>query len=461
MKPISIQQVAAIVGGMPVGPPESLESLVQRVVTDSREVQAGDLFVALGGENSHGMHFIPEARRRGAVAVLVPVSGVASDRGPAVVVGDSLAALWELATWNRRESSATVVGITGSFGKTTTRQMIHWVLAARGATRQSPKNFNNHVGVPLSLLRLTEEDQFAVLEIAASGPDEISELAQLVEPHVGILTGLGRAHLQGFGSADNVAFEKGKLLRGLPVDGLAVLPQKTRTRLGDIQCRIQTVGTVAGADLQAHDVRQTHQGVRFVVDGQRVDVPVAGRHFVCAALSTLAVARELGLSDRETIRSLSTFRGPAGRCHVWRWGERTVIDDTYNASPETVAAACHLLKDWKTEGRRMLVLGEMAELGDAAAACHAEAGAVAAGCRIDDLWACGRWARQVVAGAAGSGRQIHAETADSVDRLREEIFETMKPGDVLLVKGSRSARMERMVTWLREQFEERPLQTAR
>ena len=458
MIPIQFEQLAEAVDGTigrhGGGVAGARTRSIGRVVTDSRSVQPGDLFVALPGRSHHGEEFLSEAASAGATAAVVERDGAVCDGLECVQVEDSLDALWRLAEWNRDQSFAERVAVTGSFAKTTTRQMIHTVLSVTGRSLQSPRNYNNQVGVPLSLLEIGVEDRFAVIEVAASGLGEIEPLAQLVRPRAAVLTGVGRAHLRGFGSVEELCREKMQLVGSVQPGGLAVIPAECHPRLPRLPRDVQvvTVGVETDADIVATNVEHDSGILRFDVAGQRFELSVAGRHFVRAAMAAVAIGRWAGVSDSESATALASFRTEAGRCRVEQTSQGTVIDDSYNASPESMLAACELLKEWNTVGRRVLVVGDMAELGAHSEACHAEVGAaVGGGDGIDELWAAGRWAESTVEAAieAGMSRET-TRICLSVDALLDALPGWMQPGDTLLVKGSRRSRMERVVQQLRE-----------
>jgi UDP-N-acetylmuramoyl-tripeptide--D-alanyl-D-alanine ligase len=458
MIPIRFDELLEVVDGTPSRPLGNSyvrqNRQLQRVVTDSRCVHPGDLFVALAGSRHHGEEFLADAASAGATAAVVERDGARCEGLECVRVGESLGALWRLAAWNRDRSTAERIAVTGSFAKTTTRQMIQTVLSVRGQTQQSPRNYNNHVGVPLSLLAIGSQDRFAVIEVAASGLGEIEPLAELVRPAAAVLTGCGRAHLHGFGSVEALSREKMRLLGSIQSGGLAVIPAECRPRLPRLSRDIQvvTVGVETDADIVATAVEHDLGMLRFEVSGQPFELPVAGRHFVRAALAAVAIGRWSGISDIESATALASFETEAGRCRVEHTARGTVIDDSYNASPESMLAACELLEEWNTVGRRVFVVGDMAELGSHAAACHAEVGAaVGRGGGIDELWAAGNWAESTVeaAIAAGMARET-TRVCRSVDALLVSLPGWMQPGDTLLVKGSRLSRMERVVQQVRQ-----------
>ncbi|MED5401187.1 MAG: UDP-N-acetylmuramoyl-tripeptide--D-alanyl-D-alanine ligase [Planctomycetota bacterium] len=453
MIPIEFGELLGVVSGAVVGRSElEAPERVCRVVTDSRRVEPGDLFIALPGTRHHGGEFLSDAAQRGAaVAIVGPAGGRCPDM-LCVRVEDAFRALWKLASWNRDRCPATRIAVTGSFAKTTTRQMIHQILSTVDRAYQSPENFNNHVGVPLSLLGLSHEESQGVFEVAASGRGEIGPLSELVQPAAAVLTGLGRAHLGGFGSFESVVNEKLELLTSVRPGGLVVVPEECRGRLDGSadESQLVSVGVESAGDVVATKVKHRTGELEFEVDGREFRLSVAGRHFVSAALSAVAVARWCGIDDRVSSEALSGFRTAAGRCRVEKTALGTVIDDSYNASPESMLAACRLLSEWRGKGRRVLVLGDMAELGDQAANCHGEVGAaVASSGGIDRLWAAGWWAESTVAAAIEAGMPRKATwSADSVEQLLESLPELLQEGDTVLVKGARRARMERVV----EQF---------
>ncbi|MFM9964714.1 MAG: UDP-N-acetylmuramoyl-tripeptide--D-alanyl-D-alanine ligase [Planctomycetaceae bacterium] len=437
-----------------------------RVVIDSRLTQPGDLFWALRGEHHDGHEFLAEARRRGAGAAVVrrerlDQAHVAWANGsehepvpPLIVVEDTLTALAEFACWHRSQQAGLVIGVTGSFGKTTTREMIHAVLSASRSGVRSLKNFNNHIGLPLSLLELDPTHEFAVLEMGASAVGEIAMLAKIAQPEVGVITGIGLAHVVGFGSPEGIVLGKGELLESLPTTGFAVLPGDNRVTRGMAEragCRVLFVGESDGNQVRGTNVRLANQRLTFEVDRVEYSVPVTGRHFLTAALTALAIAREIGLSPRQIADGFANFQAAPGRCQVHHIGPWTVIDDTYNANPSSMRAACETLRDWQGANKRLLITGDMLELGTHAEEAHIELGRVAAEAGVDGLLALGEQAQRVIHGALGGGlRSSQLAQSDRLENLLTVLESVLEPGDVLLVKGSRGMRMERVIDWLRE-----------
>jgi UDP-N-acetylmuramoyl-tripeptide--D-alanyl-D-alanine ligase len=327
--------------------------------------------------------------------------------------------------------------------------MIHTVLASKSRGTASPHNYNNHVGVPLSILRIAPQHQYAVLELAASGRGEIAALAELAAPKIGVITSIGEAHLASFGSRRDIAQSKGELLAGLPADGRAVLGDDPWLRQIAQGCLkgITWVGGESECDVQATDVRVEPGRLSFRVDDFPFAVPVWGRHHLTSALAAVAVGRLMGLDEAEIAAALARFEPVPMRCEVIQRRGATIINDAYNSNPTAMRAALELLRDFDALGRRIVVFGDMAELGAESARLHRELGReVFALARADLLIACGRYAREVVAGAREAGmiqsKTIYClETEQSLPYLGQ----TIQPGDAVLIKGSRMMEMERIV----------------
>ncbi len=426
----------------PVGPVE----------TDSRLVEPGDVFWALRGARRDGNDFAAEALTRGAAGVVVSRPIQVPEGHWALVVDDTLQALWRLAAWKRRRFTGTVIGVTGSVGKTTTREMIHAVLRTRLRGTASPRNYNNHVGVPLSMLALESDHDYAVLELGASARGEIAALAGLCQPKVGVITHVGEAHLGGFGSVAEVASSKAELLAALPPDGRAVLGEDPWLECVARQCEAERiwVGRGAQCDLVATEVRSGGGVLSFRAAGQAFRVPVWGRHHLTSALAAAAVGRMFGLGMAEIADSLVRFDPVPMRCQVTECRGATIINDAYNASPMAMRAALELLREFDAPGRRIVVIGEMAELGAECAELHRQLGEQTITlCGADLLIACGPHAGQTVAGALSAGMpRAHAIQCPTPEHALPYLGQVVSPGDVVLVKGSRIMAMERIVAAL-------------
>jgi UDP-N-acetylmuramoyl-tripeptide--D-alanyl-D-alanine ligase len=456
MERVTLNQLLAATGGRPsVGKANTVA--FTRVSTDSRTVEEGDLFWALRGERHDGHRFADEAARRGAVACVASADSSIPGGLPAALVADTIQGLKDFAHWYRQRRDALVVGVTGTVGKTTTREMIYSVLGTRFDGCRSPKNFNNHIGLPLSVLEMRDDHDFAVLEMGASKVGEIRELTAIALPEAGVITAIGIGHLEGFGSLEQIIQGKGELVESLPADGFAVIngdDPNCRTIARRAACRVLTVGQQGQNTFRATVVRAVGPELRFRVDGGAFAIRAAGRHHLTGALAAVAVAREMGLTTRHIAEGFSQFTPVEGRCHVRDLGQITLIDDTYNANPTSMEAACRLLAEWSPAGRRILVIGDMAELGDESAEWHRIAGRTAAQLQIDQLAAVGRYAPDVVRGAIEHGMKHHqVAECENLDSLLSALDSSSASGDIVLVKGSRCMQMERVCEWLIRKFD--------
>ena len=437
----------------------SPETRALRVCTDSRRVQAGDLFFALPGGRFDGHDFVRQAAEKGAVAVVVERQRVpAGWTGCALIaVANVRAALGQLAAAYREEFTLPLVVVGGSNGKTTTKELIASVLRQKLATLWSEASFNNDIGVPLTLLRLERSHQAAVLEAGTNHPGELAPLLKMIRPNYGVITCVGREHLEFFGDLAGVAREEGWVAELLPAAGKlfvngddAVAGSLTeRTRAGVVR-----VGFAAGNDWRAHGLRLDKQSVRFRVDGPGADfageyrINVLGRHQVVNALFAIAVGKELGLSRAEVAQGLAECRPPKMRLELWEAGGVRVLDDAYNANADSVGAALQTLQELPCKGRRVAVLGDMAELGAHSEAAHAEVGRRAAELGVAQLFAVGKMAPVMARAARDAGLNRVFEFTD-VETAAAAVKSFVKSGDLVLLKASRATRLERIGDALR------------
>ena len=421
------------------------------VSTDTRKLEAGQLFVALRGPRFDGHKFLQEAADRGAAAALV---STASDVAISQVrVPDTLRALGELAADWRRRFDIPVIGITGSFGKTTVKEMVAAILSRRGPLLVTRGNLNNEIGVPLTLFGLAGNHQSAVIEMGANHAREIARLCAIAAPDIGLVTTAGACHLEGFGSLEGVARAKGEMFESLAEDGVAVINADDSYAALWRQLasgrRIVTFGFGPGSDFTARNVRQTAADeISFVLvcrAGEAdVRLALAGRHNVMNALAAAAAAAQVGADLEQMVQGFGAVAPVSGRMQLLRncAGGR-LIDDSYNASPRAVRAAIEYLCE--LPGRPWAVLGDMGELGDEGPRLHAEVGRYAREAGVERLFAIGRLSEQTVA-AFGAGAQLFHDAASLGAAVREDLG----PDVNVLVKGSRMMRMEQVVEALAE-----------
>lgn len=442
----SLQQIA---GWLQCAAPSANPS-VTGVATDTRKAMPGALFVALKGERFDAHDFVAEARAQGAAAALV--SRAVDVDMPQLLVADTRLALGGLAAAWRRQLAPKVVGLTGSCGKTSVKEMIAAILRLDGKTLATQGNLNNEIGVPLTLLQLSADDRYAVIEMGANHRGEIAWCASLAQPDVALVTLVAPAHLEGFGSIDGVAEAKAEIYQTLPSTATAVINLDdayagvfrqhagARAKIGfglNAGADVRAVDISLGADSRAHFTLCLPDG-----DQRRIHLPLPGKHNVMNALSAAAATFALGLNGDVIARGLEQAPSVAGRL-ILRRGHAggTVIDDTYNANLGSVKAAIDVLAS--RAGRHTLVLGDMGELGAAADSMHAEAGAYARAAGVDQLLTLGTLSR-AAALAFGAGGEHFAD----LDALLARLQGQPGNGDTVLVKGSRSARMERVVAAL-------------
>lgn len=428
--------------------------LFSGVSTDTRALKAGDLFVALRGDNFDGHTFLQAAQKLGASAAVVDeLAGAAEGNHgmPQLVVTNTVDALAGLAAGNRSESHARLVAITGSSGKTTVKELTAAILVQMGQTLATHGNLNNHIGVPLTLFGLNPEHRYGVIELGASGIGEIAHTVAITKPEVVILTNAGQAHLEGFGSYENIVQAKGEIIEGVADAGLVVLNRDDPAfdqwfaRAGSRRVVSVSRTDHANADYTAVVVTQPNAAKPEVsISGPegwscRLALPLEGDHNVTNTLLAVAAARELGATDVAITEGLAAMQPVRGRLQVISLpGELTVIDDSYNANPASMKAALSVLATRK--GERVAVFGAMGELGPTARKLHSEVGAFAAELGVDRLLTVG-------AGCEGYAEGFGAATEmfKTHDEAIQAVVRTNQPAMTVLVKGSRSSAMELVV----------------
>ena len=436
---LSLHQIAAAVEGRLIGEDVAFSS----VSTDTRSIQPGALFVAVDGPRFRGSEFIEDAKQAGAVAVMTTQANC--DVLPALIVQDAVKALGSLAAFWRRRFNIPVIGITGSNGKTTVKEMVAAILRQAGTVHASPGNFNNHIGVPLTLLGIRSEHQFAVVEMGMNHPGEIDYLTRLAQPTVALITNAALAHLEGLGSLSEIVRAKAEIFHGLQPGGTAVINADDRFAAYWI-ARTKVFQTITfGLNNRARvsgDASSTEEGqlveVRLPDEAFEVKLGLLGRHNASNALAAASVGWACGCSIDEIRAGLESVSPQPGRLQIRSGGRgASLIDDTYNANPASLRAAIRALS--ARPGRKVLILGNMAELGPRATDLHAEAGREAREAGIDHLLALGDLAGLAADAFGDGGRRF-----DSNEALVRAARSLLSPGLTVLIKGSRSARMEQI-----------------
>jgi len=451
---MDVRTVAEITGGHLMQNGASVE--FQGISTDSRTLQPGELFIPLRGENFDGHDYLTQAIKRGAAACLSEemIGGLLV---PVVKVKDTLRALGDLAAAVRSQFSGPVVGITGTSGKTTCKEMLASILSSLGPGLKSAGNYNNMIGVPLTLFGLQPEHQWAVVEMGMSARGEIARLAEIARPNIGLVTNVGAGHLENFDGLSGVARAKGELFISLPADGVALInaddPEVNILPVANSVRRV-LFGTNREADVRADKIIVHNGSVSFqlVIAGaaRRVVLPLPGRHNVINALAAAAAATVIGVGLQSIAVGLEAFQPCPGRMELIELpGDVVVLEDSYNANPLSLRAALDALHDLGSPGRRIAVLADMLELGPSAPELHQQIGAIIPE-RADWLFTYGKLAEDIASGAREAGLDDHKIfSATDQDELIVHLLELLKAGDRVLIKGSRGMRMEKVTAALR------------
>lgn len=447
MKSFLLRDALAACGGRYVGPADALDRSVAFVTSDSRNVEHGALFVAFVGERVDGHRFMADCLKRGAAACVSERAPVDASETPCIVVESSLRAIGAIAAWHRRRFPIPVVGITGSVGKTTTKEMTAAVLSEKYNTHRTDKNFNNELGVPWTLLRLSEAHEASVVEMGINRFGEMRRLTEMVRPDIAVFTVIGEAHLEFLGDRPGVLRAKGEIFEGMRPDGLAVLNGDDDLLAAcHPNTRRVTYGRGPENDVVAEDVvtgsaTEIRCTVRHPGGAFPIVIPGYGEHLIYAALAAAAVGLELGLTGGEIARGIAKYRTVGDRARVIKTDSLTVVSDCYNANPNSMRAAIDSLRS--LQGRRVCVLGDMLELGPDTEALHRAVGAYAAGHGMDLVIGCGPLGGFIAKGAEDAGGQ--ALRFDTRDALIEALPAIVQPGDCVLVKASHSMAFEKIV----------------
>jgi UDP-N-acetylmuramoyl-tripeptide--D-alanyl-D-alanine ligase len=459
---VTLREIIAPLKGELISGPGDL--IIGGLSTDSRKIKAGDLFVALRGEKYDGHAFIRQAVDNGAAGIVIR-SGhrpkIPESRTPAViVVADTLKALGDLAGWWRHQQTVNVAAVTGSAGKTTTKEMSEGILRIGALTLKNKGNFNNLIGLPLTLLMLEKEHRNTVLEMGMNRPGEIARLTEIADPDIGLITNIGRAHLEGLGDIRGVAMAKVEMVERISIDSQVFLngdDDLLMEAARPFRKNITTYGLGPGNQIRALNIRSLgREGATFELQHEGESIPlrlmVPGIQNVRNALAAATIALHMGAPRKDIVAGLKSFEGIKGRFMLTKLsGGAILIDDTYNSNPYSLRAAVNALKDLKTEeGRILLGLGEMMELGQETVPAHLEAGEMVAEMGAYYFVAMGAHAGEMIRGAIEKGfpseKTLVVKTHQAMSRVLKAM---MNAGDLILLKGSRKAGLEKVVESLK------------
>lgn len=456
MEDLYFNEIIEAVNGWRIGGGKDVR--VKGVSIDSRTIQNGDLFFALKGERVDGHHYILPAMKSGAAGAVVScvenIDG-AYEHFPVICVKDTVTALGDLARYYRRKLPAKIIGITGSNGKTTTKEMTYHVLSQFGSVVRSQKSFNNFIGVPLTLFAIENNHHYGVLEMGTNAPGEILRLSEIGAPDVAVILNVSQTHLEGLGDTEGVASAKGEILENLSTEGVFVYNADNLwcVRIADrFPGKKISFGFSPHAQIRCTNTKKEGEGYRLVVNGcLEIDLPVPGYHNISNCLASFAVCHALGHNIYRLKEVFSSFRLPHMRMERQRIGNITLINDAYNANPASVRAALAYLQEMNTKGRRVFICGDMLELGSDTVRFHREIGERVAQTGIDLLWTVGEHAAEIAKAAKSSGmpeRRIVSfkETTDIPDSEMGEFREN----DTVLIKGSRGMHMENIIEKFRK-----------
>ena len=463
----TVDDCLAATGGELLG--KNPGKVFSRIGIDSRVITADDLFVAVIGDTHDGHSFVKEVVGRGVQAVMVMQRRAEEllprlSEAACIAVDDTIRALGDLGRYHRRRNRASVVAITGSNGKTTTRQMTAAVVSQAASVLSSRKNFNNHIGLPLTLLDICPRHRWAVVELGMNAPGEIDTLAGICLPDVGVITNVGPAHLEGVGSIEGVMHAKGELLGRIDPNGIAVLntdDERVEQLAASCARQVLRYGLSEKAEIRAVDVEPTGRGhtFRLILPSAeiRIALNIPGKFMISNALAAAGVGQIIGLDAEQIKQGLENFVPASGRMNVLHTHRGIhIIDDTYNANPGSMAGALDTLATLRRDHRSFAVLGDMKELGPQAAKLHRQVGKLAGGSGITGLLATGEFAEETAAGAAETGMATNNIVVGSRDQIVQSLTERLQPEDWILVKGSRAMAMERIVQKLRHWADVKP-----
>ncbi len=451
MKPLTIHQIRQAVAGRALGALPKDAPPVKSIFSDSKLVEPFSMFIAIKGARTDGHAYLPDAAARGAVAALIQDTPTREFPNlHLIAVEDTRRAMGKLATFVRQQMHATVIAVAGSNGKTSTKYLIDSLLSASLRGSISPKSFNNDIGVPLAIFPANPMDDYLVLEIGTNHHGEVKHLSEMSQPDIAVITNVGAEHLEGLTDLDGVRREEASIVTGLNPRGALIVngdDEPLVSLVGGYRGQIIKFGLNAeGNDFFATDIACDERGTSFNLNGnprRRLFIPMLGRHSACNALAAIAVARKMNLPEEQIIAALAEAHGPDMRLQLSKSNGVTVLNDAYNANPNSTRAAIETLVSLPNRGRRVAVIGDMLELGDHSDRYHEEIGALLAQAKLDLLVCVGKKAKRIASSAKSTGMEgPRIVLYDDAIAAARGIPRRVHAGDLILLKGSRSVGLE-------------------
>ncbi|MBM4054311.1 MAG: UDP-N-acetylmuramoyl-tripeptide--D-alanyl-D-alanine ligase [Planctomycetes bacterium] len=451
MDAISLEEVIKAVNGKAILNAGDL--MVNGVSVDSRNVRKGDLFFAIKGEHYDGRQFIEQAFKGGAIGAVVSKQSEIDISGkclPLILVNDARTALGDLAKHYRSKLSTKVVGITGSNGKTTTKEMVYHLLSHCGPAVKPQKSFNNFIGVPVTIFEMNSKHKYGILEMGTNAPGEILRLSEIGSPDIAVILNVSKTHLEGLGSIEGVASEKGDIVKNLREGGVFVFntdnPWCGKIADGFAGKKIG-FGFGTNAQIRCTEAKKKNAGYEFVINGQlKINIQVPGYHNIGNCLASFAVCHALGLDISKLQDAFLSFKLPDMRIDSQQIGNITFINDAYNANPESILAAMKYFEEIDSAGRKIFICGDMLELGRESEVLHREVGRKVPMLNLDMLWTVGKYAAEIANAAKDSGMDVKKIASFSnLEDITEYDMGEFREKDVILIKGSRGMHMETIV----------------
>jgi UDP-N-acetylmuramoyl-tripeptide--D-alanyl-D-alanine ligase len=456
MRPLKIETLAKVLKAEVIHPGTTGEATVGNVSIDSRIIHRSDCFFAVKGENFDGHDYVKQAFEAGAACAVVQKAAPAESTGAILRVDNTVKALGELAAWHRSRMPFKVVAITGSAGKTTTREMAYHVLSRRFSCTRAPKSFNNAIGLPLTILSADRRHEIVIVEIGSNAPGEISRLASIAAPDMAMVTNIYPAHLEGFGNVEAIIKEKASIVEGLKAEGKLLINgdfEQLVRHCSTIKREFTTFGWNSQCNIRGRNLVSKPLNGRLTIGETRISVPLAGKANLSNALAAWAICKQFGITAEEFAEAISTFEAVDMRLQIQKKGPITIINDCYNANPASMANALDCLAQiGESRGaRKIFICGTMAELGPQSENLHHQLGKLAAKSGVTLLLAAGDFAETVAEAARANtqDKKFEAFVFKNTDKLCNNVAKFVRPDDIILVKGSRSAKLEKAVKKLK------------